>query len=117
MKRPGLLLWLRYAFGAGLPAAYAGWVLHDATCGTWLLRHFARVLAVILAPLVALVALIPASASIRALTVLTVGLCQLLLFGIIASDMTERRLTRAGFPWGTGEHTRAQRGIDAQRTA
>jgi len=116
-KRPGLWLWLKYALGAGLPAEYDEWVLHDTTCGSWLLRHFARVLAVIIVPLVLISLFVPASTSIRVLTALTVGLCQLLLFGIIGSDMTERRLVRAGYPWGTGERTRAQRAVDSQRQA
>jgi hypothetical protein len=92
-------------------------VLHDTTCGTWLLRHFARVLAVITVPLVLLGVFLPAATQIQVLTPLTVGLCQLLLFGIIGSDMTERRLVRAGYPWGTGEHTRAVRAVEAQRSA
>jgi hypothetical protein len=116
-KRPAFWLWLKYAFGGGLPAEYNEWVLHDTTCSTWLLRHFGRVLTVLGPPLAVLPFLIPANTSIRVLTTLTVGLCQLLLFAIIGSDMTERRLTRAGYTWGTGETTRAQRVIDAQRTA
>lgn len=117
IKRPGPLLWLKYALGAGLPAEYDEWVLYDTTCGTWLLRHFARVLTVIAVPLVLIGLFVPASTPIRVLTVLTVGLCQLLLFGIIGSDMTERRLVRAGYPWGTGERTRARRAVDSQRQA
>jgi hypothetical protein len=117
MRRPGLWLWLRYTIGGGLPDEYDAWVLHDTTCSTWLLRHFARVLAVITVPLVLLGLLIPAGPQIQLLTPVTVGLCQLLLFGIIGSDMTERRLVRAGYPWGTGERTRASRAVDAQRTA
>ena len=117
MKRPGVRLWLKYALGAGLPAEYDEWVLYDATCSTWLLRHFARVSAVITAPLVLIGLLVPTSIPIRVLTAVTVGLCQLLLFGIIGADMTERRLVRAGYPWGTGERTRARRAVDAQRQA
>jgi hypothetical protein len=117
MGRPGLWLWLRYSLGAGLPDGYDAWVLHDSTCPTWLLRHFARVLAVITPPLVLLGLFSPAGTQIQVMTPLTVGLCQLLLFGIIGSDMTERRLVRAGYPWGTGERTRASRAIDVQRTA
>jgi hypothetical protein len=117
MKRPGFWLWLRYALGSGLPVEYNAWVLHDTTCSTWLLRHFVRVLAVIAGPLALLAVCIPADTGIQLLTALTVGLCQLLLFGIIGSDMTERRLVRAGYPWGTGERNRASRAVDAQRTA
>jgi hypothetical protein len=117
MTRPGLWLWLRYSLGAGLPAEYDAWVLHDTTCGSWLVRHFVRVLMVIVVPLALIVAFIPAGTQVRVLTAVTVGLCQLLLFAIIGADMTERRLVRAGYPWGTGERTRAARTIDAQRLA
>jgi hypothetical protein len=117
VKRPGFWLWLRYAFGAGLPADYDEWVLHDTTCRTWLARHFARVLVMIVVPLVLIGVFVPAGTGIRVLTAITVGLCQLLLFAIIGADMTERRLVRAGYPWGTGERTRARQAVEAQRTA
>jgi hypothetical protein len=39
--RPGVLPWLYYAYGGTLPK-HAQWVLHDLTCRTWVLRHFAR---------------------------------------------------------------------------
>jgi hypothetical protein len=117
MQPPGPWLWLRYALGAGLPAEYDEWVLHDTTCGSWLVRHFVRVLTVLVVPLVLIGMFIPAGTQIRVLTAVTVGLCQLLLFAIIGADMTERRLVRAGYPWGTGERTRAGRSIEAQRRA
>ncbi|WP_346278999.1 DUF5313 family protein, partial [Pseudonocardia sp.] len=41
-RRPGPLRWLWYALGGGLPPLYRRWVLHDTTCETWRLRHFAR---------------------------------------------------------------------------
>lgn len=41
---PGVFRWLYYAFGGGLPASNAQWVLHDLTCRTWLLRHLMRAL-------------------------------------------------------------------------
>ena len=41
-KRPGVLRWLAYAFGARLPVTYGDWVLHDLTARTWFLRQLAR---------------------------------------------------------------------------
>jgi uncharacterized membrane protein YoaK (UPF0700 family) len=118
MKRPGPLLWLRYAFGGGLPPAYSPWVLHDTTAPSWLVRHLARVLVMLVVPIAALVALLPTSGYLRALTAFTTGACVVLLMSILASDITERRVFRAGYPWGTGAATRAEHAVSAQaRTA
>lgn len=43
-EHPGVLRWLYYAYGGGLDARFAQWVLHDLTCRTWLLRHLMRAL-------------------------------------------------------------------------
>jgi hypothetical protein len=117
VTRPGPLLWFRYALLGKLPDGYSAWVLHDTTCPTWLLRHFSRVLAVIAIPLVVLVFVIPADPGLIALTVFTVGACQVLLCGILANDMTERRASNAGYPWGTAEQLRARRAVEAQHSA
>jgi uncharacterized protein DUF5313 len=117
VRRPGPLSWFRYALLGRLPRSYSEWVLHDTTCSTWLLRHFARVLAVIAVPLVVLALAIPADSSLVALTVITVGACQVLLCGILANDMTERRASNAGYPWGMAERMRSERAVQAQRTA
>jgi hypothetical protein len=106
-----------YAAGGGLPEKYRDWVLHDTTSATWLVRHFARVLAVLIIPTVLLVVLLPASGGLRALTALTTDSCVVLLSGILASDTTERRLHRMGYPWGTAASLRAQRAENAQRAA
>ena len=42
IRRPDPLRWLWYAYGGGLPARFAPWVLHDTTCRTWWLRHLVR---------------------------------------------------------------------------
>ena len=42
MKRPGPLLWLRYAYGGALPERYREWVLHDVTAPSWVVRHVLR---------------------------------------------------------------------------
>ena len=43
MTRPDPIRWLWYALGGRLGPRYREWVLHDATCRTWRLRHFARI--------------------------------------------------------------------------
>ncbi|HET6876924.1 MAG TPA: DUF5313 family protein [Jatrophihabitans sp.] len=117
MNRPPFLLWLRYAFGAGLPPEYSQWVLHDATCSSWLLRHFARVVTVVVVPGVLLLLFMPTSLGIRVLTVITVVGCQVLLLGILANEVTERRVYKAGFPWGAAAETRQVRVVEDQRRA
>jgi multisubunit Na+/H+ antiporter MnhB subunit len=114
MDRPSPVQWIRYAFGATLPARFAEWTLHDTTCGTWVLRHLARVLTVIAVPLVLVVLLVPASPGLRALTAFVTGACTVLLTAILSNEMTERRVQKAGFAWGTGEKVRAQRAAAAQ---
>lgn len=117
MKRPGPLLWLRYAATGSLPPEYATWVLHDTTCGTWVLRHVARVCVLVALPAAAVLVLLPAALNVRLMTTFVAVSCVVLLTGILANDMTERRLQKAGYPWGTGERARGTRAVDAQRTA
>jgi Family of unknown function (DUF5313) len=115
--RPGVLRWLAYAFGAGLPPRYRTWVLHDTTTSTWVLRHLARTLVVIALPALALLFFLPADLEIRALTAFVTTACVVLLTAILSNDMTERRIAQAGYEWGTGEATRARRAVDSQRSA
>jgi hypothetical protein len=117
VERPGPLRWIWYAVGGGLPERYREWVLHDTTTGTWLLRHLLRVLVVLVIPTVVLVLLVPTSVYLRALTAFTTDACVVLLTAILASDMTERRLHRMGYPWGTAGERRAQRQEAAQRAS
>lgn len=115
--RPTPILWLRYAFGAGLPAEYSQWVLHDATCSTWLVRHLARVVTVVVVPAVLLLTLLPTSMEIRVLTVITVTGCQILLLSILANEVIERRVQKAGYPWGSAAEVRGLRAAEDQRRA
>jgi Family of unknown function (DUF5313) len=117
MERPGILRWVWYALGGGLPDRYREWVLHDTTTGTWLVRHILRVLVVLIIPTAVLVLLMPTGAYLRVLTAFTTDACVVLLTAILASDMTERRLHRMGYPWGTAAERRAQRQEAAQRAS
>lgn len=110
-----MLRWVWYALGGRLPEQHREWVLRDTTSSTWLLRHFARVLVILVVPTVLLVVLLPTGAGFRALTAFTTDACVVLLTGILASDMTEWRLHRMGFPWGTAAELRGQRAENAQR--
>jgi hypothetical protein len=115
MNRPGPLLWLRYAFVGSLPPRYSEWVLHDVTTGSWVVRHVARVLVLLVVPEVVVVLVIPASGAVRGLTAFVTGACVLLLMSILANDVVERLAHRAGYPWGTAARVRAERATQAQR--
>lgn len=115
MSRPGPVTWLRYAVLGSLPPEYAEWVLHDVTTSTWLLRHMARVLVLLIVPEAVLVTVIPASAATRALTAFVTGACVVLMMSILANDSVERTAHRAGYPWGTAQRMRGERAVQEQR--
>ncbi|SNS41846.1 hypothetical protein SAMN06893096_10432 [Geodermatophilus pulveris] len=104
--RPGVLRWLGYAMGGGLPARYSPWVLHDTTTRTWGLRHLARALVQMAVPIVLIVALVPAPAWIRLMTALG-GLLLGLVFSLAyMAETTENRVKKAGYPPGTATAAR-----------
>jgi hypothetical protein len=108
-KRPGPWLWLRYAFGAGLPDRYREWVLRDTTAPTWILRHLARAFAQILLLIVAVLVFVPGPFWIRA-TMAVGGILIALLFSLAyMTETVEHRLVKAGYPSGTGEAVRERR--------
>ncbi|WNV77134.1 DUF5313 family protein [Geodermatophilus sp. DSM 44513] len=107
-ERPGVLRWVGYALGGGLPARYASWVLHDTTTRTWGLRHVARALVQMSVPVVLVVALVPAPAWIRLMTALG-GLLLGLVFSLAyMAETTENRVKKAGYPPGTATAAREQ---------
>ena len=115
LRRPGPLRWVGYALGAGLPAEYRDWVLHDVTTRTWALRHLARV-TVQLAPVaVLLYVLIPGEPWVRALAVLA-GLLLGYFYGFVYMyETAEHRAVKAGWPLGTAAHVRSESTADVRR--
>ncbi|SHG48309.1 hypothetical protein SAMN05443575_2066 [Jatrophihabitans endophyticus] len=107
--RPGPLRWLLYAFWVPLPERYRRWVLHDATCSTWVLRHIARTLVAVAVPVTLVAVFLPANGGIRALTAFVAGACAALFVTMYINEATDHRLLQAGYPWGTGERVRAER--------
>lgn len=93
--RPGVLRWLRYAWGGRLPARHAQWVLHDLTCRTWFVRHLARSL-VQCVPAAGLLAF-PASASVLAMMVGIVVFGALFYAMAFAWENRAHRLYQHGF--------------------
>src|SRR5690348_7708323 len=69
--RPGIGLWLRYAFGGRLPERYDEWVLHDLTGPDWRLREAGRIMLFALIPVFGLL-LLPGPIEIRVYTALFV---------------------------------------------
>ena len=115
--RPGPFAWIWYSIGGRLDPRYRGWVLHDVTCRTWLLRHFAR-LVLIIAPLVTVyLVLMPISFQIRLLTGITFG-GGLFMFGLVNTLIdTDRRAVRAGYGVGLPAQLRSTNSVQRQRHA
>ena len=113
--RGALLLW--YALGGSLPARHHSWVLHDLTCRTWWLRHFARTAVIIVPLLVLYLAIVPASLSIRLLTGLTFAAAGFLFSFVNILVDTDRRAVRAGYAAGLAEQLRGSRAAEQHRLA
>ncbi|MBN9113428.1 MAG: DUF5313 family protein [Pseudonocardia sp.] len=105
-RRPGPLRWLLYAFGAGLPAEYKDWVLHDVSVRTWQLRHLARTCVQIAPIAILLFVFIPGPVWVRALAVLS-GLILGFFYSLAYMyETAEHRAVKAGWPLGTAAGTR-----------
>ncbi|RKT87966.1 DUF5313 family protein [Saccharopolyspora antimicrobica] len=116
VKRPGPARWLYYQLGGRLPEQYRDWVLHDATCRTWVLRVLVRGL-IQIAPLGALLFVAlgvlggawPIAAGALLLGLLVVA--RIVLTNSV--DSVNSRLVGYGFPPGHGSAVRRQRDADA----
>jgi len=110
LRRPGPIRWLWYAIGGTLPTAYHGWVLYDLTCGTWVLRHFARVQVLFLGWWLAL--LVPGPWSLR-FSMVALGYLLSVYFSLsFMEDACERRLIKHGFPVGLNRTIREESSVD-----
>jgi len=104
--RPGVLQWLRYAMGGGLPRRHSTWVLHDTTTRSWALRHLARSVVQMALPVAAVLLLVPGPFWIRAMAALG-GLFLGLIFSIAyMTETTENRVVKAGYRAGTASDAR-----------
>lgn len=103
MTRPNPVLWLYFQYGGRLPARYREWVLHDATCRTWLVRVFVRTL-VLLAPAFAVVLFVLVRIGGQwpiALGAILLGVLVSLRFALAnAMESVDARLVRYGYPPG-----------------
>lgn len=114
MRRPNPALWLYFQYGGRLPDGYRDWVLHDATCRTWLVRVLLRTvvwLAPVFAILLAAVVLTGGSWPIALGAVLLGVLVSLRITLANASESVDARLVKYGFP--PGHASAARRARDA----
>ncbi|HEU0087378.1 MAG TPA: DUF5313 family protein [Pseudonocardiaceae bacterium] len=107
LARPNPLQWVWYAYGGRLPEHLREWVLHDLTCRTWVLRHFARTLAQWV-PTLGLM-LLPGSWSLRLSLPVLVLLGALYVSASFIEETTEHRLAKHGFPLGMAKEMRIAR--------
>lgn len=109
MTRPDPVRWLLFQYGVRLPDHNRDWVLHDATCPTWLPRVLLRTL-IQLAPAFAVVLLVLLRFDggwAIALGALLLGvLVSLRLTLANAVESIDARLVRYGFPAGHGTAVR-----------
>jgi hypothetical protein len=113
--RPGPLQWLRYTFTGSVPPKNHAWVLYDATCSTWLLRHAMRYLVLITPLIVAVMIFLPASLQVRAEACIAAGGSLLIGYMCFTTESLERRIEKAGYRYGLAGRLREQRANEAQR--
>lgn len=120
IQRPDPARWVWYACGGRLPARYRDWVLFDATCRTWVVRHLLRTAVPLVIVSVPIVLLVPGPLWVR--------LCGLLLGWLVSAqfavfllhDAVDHRARRAGWPPGYAqavrdEAARAERALSRAR--
>ncbi|HEY3707895.1 MAG TPA: DUF5313 domain-containing protein [Amycolatopsis sp.] len=107
MTRPGVLRWFWYAVGGRLPERYRDWVLHDTTSKHWKARHVLRS-SVGIAPLCLVWLLLPGPIPLRLAIVLMAALVAYFYSCAYMEESIDHRLSRNGFPPGTGKRIRKE---------
>lgn len=114
IDRPNIAQLLWYSIGGSLPRRYSTWVLHDVTCRTWLLRHFARTTLIVVPIFVAYMALMPSSLGVRLITGLTFS-GAIFMFSLVNIQVdTDRRAVRAGYGASVPARIRSQQSVQRQ---
>jgi hypothetical protein len=108
-QRPNPVQWLWYVFWGPLPDRYRIWVLYDATCSTWIVRHMIRILTIAVLPIAAVILFLPGPIHVRVLTAAVAGAGAFLFTAVWVNEATEYRLIRAGWRWGIGPEVRELR--------
>jgi hypothetical protein len=113
--RPNPLQWLRYTFTGSVPAKNRGWVLYDATCRTWLVRHAFRYLVLISPLIVATLLFLPTTWMIRVEGCFAAGASLWIGYMCFTTESLERRVEKAGYRYGLAGQLREKRANEAQR--
>jgi hypothetical protein len=117
VRRPTLGRFLWYCYGGSLPAENHTWVLHDVTCRTWVLRHFAR-WTMAIGPFFALyLAFVPIPFGIRLFTGIAFSLGLYVMSLVFILIDTDRRAVRAGYDHSLPQAIRTTNSVQRQRTA
>jgi hypothetical protein len=90
-------------------------VLHDATCRTWQLRHFARACVQLSLITLPILAVVPGPLWLRLVAALLGWLVALQYTLFIMEGSVEHRVRKAGYPAGTAQAVRDEARVD-QRT-
>jgi hypothetical protein len=117
IHRPTLGRFIWYCYHGSLPAENHSWVLHDVTCRTWVLRHFARWTMAIAPLFILYLAFMPSPFGIRLFTGIAFSLAiyvMSLVFILIDGD---RRAVRAGYDHSQPQAIRMANSVERQRTA
>jgi hypothetical protein len=117
MRRPTLGRFLWYCYGRSLPAENHSWVLHDVTCRTWVLRHFARWTMVIAPLFMVYIAFMPTPFGIRLYTGFTFSLGIYVMSLVFILIDTDRRAVRAGYEHSQPQAIRTANSVERQRAA
>jgi hypothetical protein len=113
--RPAPHRWLWYALGGRLPRHNRGWVLHDTTTDTWALRHIARTFVQMAIPIALVMTLLPAGWGLRAAAA-GGGIFLAMIYSLAyMTETAENRVVKAGYPVGTAQAHRDQRGLERQK--
>ena len=117
LVRPTLRHFVWYCYGGSLPAENHSWVLHDLTCRTWVVRHFARWTMVILPLFLIYLAVVPVRFGVRLYTGITFALAIYLMSLVFILIDTDRRAVRAGYDHSQPSAVRTANSVERQRTA
>jgi hypothetical protein len=112
-----VLRWLWYALGGGLPPRYRTWVLYDATCRTWQLRHFARAFVQMSLIVVPVLLILPGPMWIRLVGILLGWLVALQYALFTMQESVEHRVRKAGYPLGHADAVRNEANSDVRAAA
>lgn len=117
LRRPSVGRFIWYCYGGSVPAENHSWVLHDVTCRTWVLRHFARWTMVIMPLFVLYLAVMPMRFGVRVYTGITFSLALYLMSFVFILIDTDRRAVRAGYDHSQPSAVRTANSVERQRTA